>query len=80
MQWRKGDRLGPRRFATLDLSSFRPSGAVVQAKIIGIAAGRRTTPSAIKLGGEFGIFQGGQQMASLRSSTRMPSDASTASV
>jgi branched-chain amino acid transport system substrate-binding protein len=36
-----------------------------RAKIIGIASGPADNMNAIKLGGEFGIFQGGQQMAGL---------------
>ena len=36
-----------------------------KAKIIGIAGGPPDNTNAIKLGGEFGIFKGGQQMAGL---------------
>ena len=36
-----------------------------KAKIIGLAAGPPDNTNAIKIGGEFGIFQGGQQMAGL---------------
>src|SRR5262245_11273530 len=52
-------------FATPDLSSFVLQAQASKAKIIGIAGGPPNNTSAIKLGGEFGIFQGGQQMAGL---------------
>jgi branched-chain amino acid transport system substrate-binding protein len=52
-------------FATPDLSSFILQAQASKAKIIGIASGPPDNVSAIKLGGEFGIFQGGQQMAGL---------------
>jgi branched-chain amino acid transport system substrate-binding protein len=52
-------------FATADLSSFILQAQASKAKIIGIAGGPPNNTSAIKLGGEFGIFQGGQQMAGL---------------
>ena len=52
-------------FATPDLSSFILQAQASKAKIIGIASGPPDNVNAIKLGGEFGIFQGGQQMAGL---------------
>jgi branched-chain amino acid transport system substrate-binding protein len=52
-------------FATQDLSSFVLQAQASKAKIIGIASGPPDNVNAIKLGGEFGIFQGGQQMAGL---------------
>lgn len=52
-------------FATPDLSSFILQAQSSKAKIIGIAGGPPNNTSAIKLGAEFGIFQGGQQMAGL---------------
>src|SRR6202167_2954772 len=52
-------------FATPDLSSFVLQAQTSKAKIIGLAAGPPDNVNAIKLGGEFGIFQGGQQMAGL---------------
>jgi branched-chain amino acid transport system substrate-binding protein len=52
-------------FATPDLSSFILQAQASQAKIIGIASGPPDNTNAIKLGGEFGIFKGGQQMAGL---------------
>ena len=52
-------------FATPDLSSFILQAQASKAKIIGIASGPPDNINAIKLGGEFGIFQGGQQMAGL---------------
>jgi branched-chain amino acid transport system substrate-binding protein len=52
-------------FATPDLSSFILQAQTSRAKIIGIASGPPDNTNAIKLGGEFGIFQGGQQMAGL---------------
>jgi branched-chain amino acid transport system substrate-binding protein len=52
-------------FATQDLSSFILQAQVSKAKIIGLASGPPDNVNAIKLGGEFGIFQGGQQMAGL---------------
>src|ERR1700691_2119420 len=52
-------------FATPDLSSFILQAPAAKAKIIGIASGPPDNVNAIKLGGEFGIFQGGQQMAGL---------------
>jgi len=48
-----------------DLSSFILQAQTSKAKIIGIAAGPPNNTNEIKLGGEFGIFQGGQQMAGL---------------
>ena len=52
-------------FATLDLSSFILQAQASKAKIIGLASGPPDNINAIKLGGEFGIFKGGQQMAGL---------------
>src|SRR6202522_626614 len=52
-------------FATPDLSSFILQAQASKAKIIGIASGPPDNINNIKLGGEFGIFQGGQQMAGL---------------
>jgi branched-chain amino acid transport system substrate-binding protein len=52
-------------FATADLSSFILQAQASKAKIIGIASGPPDNVNAIKLGGEFGIFLGGQQMAGL---------------
>jgi branched-chain amino acid transport system substrate-binding protein len=52
-------------FATPDLSSFVLQAQASKAKIIGIAAGPPNNTNEIKLGGEFGVFQGGQQMAGL---------------
>ena len=52
-------------FATPDLSSFILQAQASKAKIIGLASGPPDNVNAIKLGGEFGIFQGGQQMAGL---------------
>jgi branched-chain amino acid transport system substrate-binding protein len=52
-------------FATHDLSSFILQAQASKAKIIGIASGPPDNMNAIKLGGEFGIFQHGQQMAGL---------------
>src|SRR3954447_23555609 len=51
--------------ATPDLSSFVLQAQSSKAKIIGIAAGPPNNMNEIKLGGEFGIFAGGQQMAGL---------------
>ncbi len=52
-------------FSTPDLSSFILQAQASKAKIIGIASGPPDNVNAVKLGGEFGIFQGGQQMAGL---------------
>jgi branched-chain amino acid transport system substrate-binding protein len=52
-------------FATPDLSSFILRAQASKAKIIGLASGPPDNVNAIKLGGEFGVFQGGQQMAGL---------------
>jgi branched-chain amino acid transport system substrate-binding protein len=52
-------------FATPDLSSFILQAQASKAKIIGIASGPPDNVNAVKLGGEFGIFKGGQQMAGL---------------
>jgi branched-chain amino acid transport system substrate-binding protein len=62
-----GKVLGAARhpFATPDLSSFILQAQASKAKIIGIASGPPDNVNAIKLGGEFGVFTGGQQMAGL---------------
>src|SRR5271163_1236333 len=52
-------------YATPDLSSFILQAQASKAKIIGLASGPPDNINAIKLGGEFGIFKGGQQMAGL---------------
>jgi branched-chain amino acid transport system substrate-binding protein len=52
-------------FNAPDLSSFVLQAQSSKAKIIGLANGPPDNTNAIKLGGEFGIFQGGQQMAGL---------------
>ena len=52
-------------FSTPDLSSFILQAQSSKAKIIGLASGPPDNINAIKLGGEFGVFQGGQQMAGL---------------
>ena len=52
-------------FATPDLSSFILQAQASKAKIIGIAGGPPNNTTAIKTGGEFGVFKGGQQMAAL---------------
>jgi branched-chain amino acid transport system substrate-binding protein len=52
-------------FRTPDLSSFILQAQASHAKIIGLASGPPDNVNAIKLGGEFGIFAGGQQMAGL---------------
>jgi branched-chain amino acid transport system substrate-binding protein len=52
-------------YASPDLSSFIVQAQASNAKIIGIASGPPDNINAIKLGGEFGVFQGGQQMAGL---------------
>jgi branched-chain amino acid transport system substrate-binding protein len=52
-------------FATADLSSFVLQAQASKARIIGIASGPPDNVNAIKLGGEFGLFKGGQQMAGL---------------
>ena len=54
-------------FSTPDLSSFILQAQSSKAKIIGLASGPPDNVNAIKLGGEFGIFQRGQQMAGLLS-------------
>jgi len=62
-----GKVLGSARhpFVTPDLSSFILQAQASKAKIIGIASGPPDNVNAIKLGGEFGVFAGGQQMAGL---------------
>jgi len=52
-------------FAAPDLTSFVLQAQASKAKIIGLAAGPPDNTGAIKVGGEFGVFQGGQQMAGL---------------
>ena len=62
-----GKALGSVRhpYNTPDLSSFILQAQASRAKIIGLASGPPDNINAIKLGGEFGIFAGGQQMAGL---------------
>jgi len=48
-----------------DLSSFILQAQASRAKIIGLASGPPDNINAVKLGGEFGVVQGGQQMAGL---------------
>ncbi len=55
----------PFPFPSPDLTSFVLQGQASGAKIIGIASGPPDNVRAIKLGGEFGVFKGGQQMAGL---------------
>jgi branched-chain amino acid transport system substrate-binding protein len=52
-------------FATPDLSSFILQAQASKARIIGIASGPPDNTNAIKLAGEFGVYQGGQQLAGL---------------
>jgi branched-chain amino acid transport system substrate-binding protein len=52
-------------FASADLSSFILQAQASKAKIIGLASGPPDNINAVKLGGEFGVFQAGQQMAGL---------------
>jgi branched-chain amino acid transport system substrate-binding protein len=52
-------------FNSSDLSSFVLQAQASRAKIIGLASGPPDNINAVKLAGEFGIFQGGQQMAGL---------------
>ena len=52
-------------FATPDLSSFILQAQASKAKIIGIASGPPDNTNAIKLAGEFGLFQAGQRLAGL---------------
>ncbi|OKO81108.1 ABC transporter substrate-binding protein [Bradyrhizobium sp. AS23.2] len=52
-------------FGTPDLASFVLQAQASKAKIIGIASGPPNNTTAIKTGGEFGVFRGGQQMAGL---------------
>ena len=52
-------------FNSPDLTSFVLQAQASKAKIIGIAAGPPDNTNAIKIGGEFGLFQAGQQMAGL---------------
>ena len=51
--------------ATPDLSSFVLQAQASKAKIIGIAGGPPNNMNEIKTGSEFGVVQGGQQMAAL---------------
>ncbi|WP_452100164.1 ABC transporter substrate-binding protein [Bradyrhizobium monzae] len=62
-----GKVLGSARppFGTTDMSSFVLQAQASKAKIIGIAGGPPNNVNEIKTGGEFGLFQGGQQMAAL---------------
>src|SRR6266849_5107891 len=52
-------------YNTPDLTSFVLQAQASKAKIIGLASGPPDNINAIKLGGEFGLFEGGQQMAGL---------------
>jgi branched-chain amino acid transport system substrate-binding protein len=52
-------------YNTPDLASFVLQAQASKAKIIGIASGPPDNVNAIKLGGEFGLFSQGQQMAGL---------------
>src|SRR5262249_20520674 len=52
-------------FMSADLSSFVLQAKASKAKIVGLARGPPDNTNAIKLGGEFQLFQGGQQMAAL---------------
>ncbi len=56
---------GTADFTAQDLSSFIVQAQASRAKIIGLASGPPDNINAIKLGGEFGVFAGGQQMAGL---------------
>ena len=62
-----GKVLGSARppFGTTDMSSFVLQAQASKAKIIGIAGGPPNNVNEIKTGGEFGLFQAGQQMAAL---------------
>jgi len=52
-------------YNTPDLTSFVLQAQASKAKIVGLASGPPDNINAIKLGGEFGLFEGGQQMAGL---------------
>lgn len=52
-------------FGASDMSSFVLQAQASKAKIIGIAGGPPNNINEIKTAGEFGIFNGGQQMAAL---------------
>jgi len=52
-------------FGTPDVSSFVLQAQASKAKIIGIAGGPPNNVTEIKTAAEFGVFQGGQQMAAL---------------
>jgi branched-chain amino acid transport system substrate-binding protein len=52
-------------FLAPDLTSFVLQAQASGAKIIGLASGPPDNMNAIKIGGEFGLFQAGQQMAGL---------------
>jgi branched-chain amino acid transport system substrate-binding protein len=52
-------------FVSPDLTSFVLQAKASKAKIIGLASGPPDNTNAIKIGGEFQLFQGGQQMAAL---------------
>jgi branched-chain amino acid transport system substrate-binding protein len=52
-------------YNTPDLTSFVLQAQASKAKIIGLASGPPDNINAIKLGGEFGLFESGQQMAGL---------------
>jgi branched-chain amino acid transport system substrate-binding protein len=52
-------------FNAPDLTSFVVQAQASGAKVIGLASGPPDNTNAIKIGGEFGLAQGGQQMAGL---------------
>ena len=52
-------------YNTPDLTSFVLQAQASKAKIVGLASGPPDNINAIKLGGEFGLFEGRQQMAGL---------------
>jgi branched-chain amino acid transport system substrate-binding protein len=52
-------------FATPDLSSFIVQAQQSKAQVIGIAGGPPNNTNEIKLAQEFGLVQGGQQLAGL---------------
>ena len=52
-------------YNTPDLTSFVLQAQASKAKIVGLASGPPDNINAIKLGGEFGLFESGQQMAGL---------------
>ncbi len=52
-------------FMAPDLTSFVLQAQASRAKIVGLANGPPDNTNAIKIGSEFGLFRGGQQMAGL---------------